>query len=173
MLTGLARGSPAENSGRERGRAACPLLAFMENLSSPLPPLRLEGDRVPIVAVFDHEDPTGFSFVLPGGCAVGGGVGTRSVSRGLFSLDIGAAHRPRGSPQGAAWPRPRERLSGLSMDIPHFFSLVGCFFFYSFGFCSGVFSCPEGAELRPRQDPSYAGNAPLWDTELMSHFTVP
>lgn len=74
-----------------------------------------------------------------------------------------AAHRPRGSPRGAAWPGRGRRRGGCYMEIPRFFWLV----FLRFWLFLRGFPCP--AATGPRLN---------WETllflgtELMSGFLL-
>lgn len=134
-------------------------------LQLPPPALRLEGDRVPRVALFDHGDPPGLSFVLSG---ARGGLGT-GVFKGLFFPWTSEPPSPAGLTSGRRLAPAPGAAARAVYGHTALFSLV---FFLRLWVLLQGFSRPEGAGLRPQQAPSYAENAPLWDTELMSPFPV-
>lgn len=104
----LAGGSSAGSSGRERGRAACPLPTLPENTCPPTA-LPQRGAEPPKPHFSIEEASPAFSCILQGWGGAGGGGGVRGSV--LFPR---AGYRPGGSRRAAACPRPwpRERLSG-------------------------------------------------------------
>lgn len=102
-------------------------------LQLPPPALRLEGDRVPRVALFDHGDPPGLSFVLSG---ARGGLGT-GVFKGLFFPWTSEPPSPAGLTSGRHLAPAPGAAARAVYGHTALFSLV--FFFYDFGFCSRVF----------------------------------